>query len=87
MNGGELHIEALVSALFGCSISVFIAKRAIAKALEDLEKMTVKIAEITTSLAVISVRIEKITEHELTIQHHTKKLAYLEGAHDKKRNI
>ena len=79
----EVHLDALLSAVGGCAMAGFIAKYAITKALRDLDDLFKKVTGLGESLAVISVRLEKLVEHDNTLKEHAKKLAYFEGvSHD-----
>ena len=79
MNEGIIHFDAIVSALGGCGATALVAKYFITKALADLSKLQEKIEVIDKSLAMISVRLEKLSEHEATILDHTKQIAFLEA--------
>lgn len=75
----ELNIEAFVSALGGCGMATACASYTIGRALADVRRLGDKVQTISESLSAISVRLEKIVEHDTTLKEHAKKIAYFEG--------
>lgn len=73
------HADMLVSALSGSAIAAVLAKYLISKALGDLDSLAVKVIHISQILTAISVRLEKLEDHDATIKDHAKRIAHIEG--------
>lgn len=74
------HADVLISAISGGALTALLAKYVITKALGDLGQLSDKVIHINQSLAGVSVRLEKLSEHDTTIKEHAKRIAYIEGA-------
>ncbi len=79
------HLDAALSAFAGCSLAAFLAKWAIMTALSDLKALSRKVASISEHLAEISVRLEKLGEHDSVLKEHTIKIAQIECETKSKR--
>lgn len=75
----DKHIETIASVLAGCSVAAILAKMMIAKALTDLDKLSDKVSDISKELSAVTVRLERVADHDEILQEHTMKLAYYEG--------
>ncbi len=82
-----MDIDAALSAVGGAGLTAAIAKWAIARALSDLQKLNESIevtkeavSKIRENLAAITVRLEKIGDHDRTLADHATKIAYMQGA-------
>jgi hypothetical protein len=85
----ELHIDIVIAFILGCSFCFHIIKKlityAVMRALKGLERIYDKVQDIEKKLAVMSVNLDKVSEHEHILKIHSKKIAYLEGINDKSK--
>lgn len=75
-----METELILSAAGGASFVAAVAKWAVGRALGDLDKLRLAVAELQTTLAAVAVRLEAIAQHDTILQDHSKKLAFFEGA-------
>jgi hypothetical protein len=73
------HVDMFVSAISGSAIAAVLARYLISKALGDLDTLGVKVIHISQILTAISVRLEKLEEHDANIKDHAKRIAHIEG--------
>lgn len=70
----QVHSDALISAISASGIVVALAKYVITKALRDLERLSQQVIKIDKDLTAVSVRLEKLNEHEQTLKELNEKL-------------
>lgn len=77
----------IIAGLAGTGLAGILAKWAITRALKDLENVCNKVTEIYQQLAVISVKLEKLIDHEKLLKEHSKKIAHLEVNHELRKRV
>lgn len=73
-----VEFDAVMTAATGGAVSAGIAKMLVSKAFSDLEKVAMKIGEISEQLLVLKERLANLERHDIMIIHHESRISALE---------
>ncbi len=82
----DIRPDLILGAAGGGGVVAAVAKWAIEKALADLGKLTSATNELQTKIAEISVRLEKLAEHDTVLKDLTAKVYEMSAIHDDRPN-